>query len=436
MSVTKDLAFAERGKRLSIGAGTIDRKAIIAACIGSALEWYDAFAYLYFSLVIAKLFFPAEDPTVSLLLAVGTFGLSYLAKPLGALFFASYADRVSRKRAMTYTLSLMSLGVAIITFCPPYGTIGSAASALMLAARFIQGFSSGGEYGAATSFLVELSPLDRRGFFSSFNISAIGLTSVLGGVMGWIINANFTEAEIASYAWRIPFALGLLIIPATVYLRQRIPEPRGGPREVTPVREIFKNHKALSLLAIGAFAPITITNYALAFFLPTFVIKFLHLSPNDAFIGTAVYGLLQFFLSPVFGYVSDRYDRRGVLTVAILVLAVISIPCFLYLIAYPSLGALVVTEILLGLAATGYQAPMPAYICDLFPPEVRTTSIAVVHDLTATIFGGLTPFFITSLSALAGSNLVPGFYVAASALVAFACICALRPHQVLGLPRK
>ena len=337
---------------------------------------------------------------------------------------------------MTYTLSLMSLGVAIITFCPPYGTIGSAASALMLAARFIQGFSSGGEYGAATSFLVELSPLDRRGFFSSFNISAIGLTSVLGGVMGWIINANFTEAEIASYAWRIPFALGLLIIPATVYLRQRIPEPRGGPREVTPVREILKNHKALSLLAIGAFAPITITNYALAFFLPTFVIKFLHLSPNDAFVGTAVYGLLQFFLSPVFGYVSDRYDRRGVLTVAILVLAVISIPCFLYLIAYPSLGALVVTEILLGLAATGYQAPMPAYICDLFPPEVRTTSIAVVHDLTATIFGGLTPFFITSLSALAGSNLVPGFYVAASALVAFACICALRPHQVLGLPRK
>src|SRR5258708_23787895 len=96
----------------------IDKKAIVAACVGSALEWYDVFTYLYFSLYISKLFFPNNDPTVSLLLAVGAFGLSYLAKPLGALFFSSYADRVSRKQALTYTLCLMSVGVAVITFAP------------------------------------------------------------------------------------------------------------------------------------------------------------------------------------------------------------------------------------------------------------------------------------------------------------------------------
>ena len=152
----------------------VDRKSIIAACVGSALEWYDVFIYLYFSLTISKLFFPTDDPTVSLLLAVGAFGLSYLAKPLGALVIGSYADRVSRKKALTLTLSLMGLGIALITFVPSYGSIGVTATAILLLARLIQGFSSGGEYSAATAFLVERAPARLRGYYSSFNISAIG----------------------------------------------------------------------------------------------------------------------------------------------------------------------------------------------------------------------------------------------------------------------
>lgn len=134
---------------------TIDAKTVIASCIGTAIEWYDVIVYLYFSLTISKLFFPIGDPTVSLLVTVGAFGISYVAKPFGALFFASYADRVSRKRAFTYTLSLMTVGIVLITFTPTYGSIGILASVIMLIARFIQGFSSGGEFGTSCAFLYQ-----------------------------------------------------------------------------------------------------------------------------------------------------------------------------------------------------------------------------------------------------------------------------------------
>jgi MFS transporter, MHS family, proline/betaine transporter len=192
MSVTD---ATEPGAMALSPSDEIAPRTIIAACIGTALEWYDVFAYLYFSLTIAKLFFPAGDPSVSLMVAVGTYALTYIAKPFGAFAFASYADRVSRKKALTYTLALMSVGIALITFTPSYATIGVAASIIMMLARLIQGFSSGGEYGASTAFLVERSPERWRGYYSSFNISAIGLTSVLGGVIGMLVHSIFTQQQ-------------------------------------------------------------------------------------------------------------------------------------------------------------------------------------------------------------------------------------------------
>lgn len=409
----------------------ITKKTIFVACIGTALEWYDVFAYLYFSLTIAKLFFPASDPTVSLLLAVGTYALTYIAKPVGAFVFASYADRVSRKQALTYTLSVMALGVAIITFTPSYQTIGVAASFMMMLARLIQGFSSGGEYGTSTAFLVERSPIHLRGYYSSFNISAIGITSVLGGVLGIAIHSAFTAQQVDDWAWRLPFALGLLIIPVSVYLRRRIPEVHNGVKRArSPLTLVLKNYKQLSLLGIGAFAPITVTNAALGFFLPTYAIKFLNMSPNQAFLATALYGLVQCFLSPVFGYMSDRYGRRPIMNIAALLLAVSAIPAFYLLVKNPTLLNLVICELVLGIFATAYQGPMPALLCDLYPPEARATGVAVVHDITATVLNGFTPFVISLLVTLTGSAAIPGYYIALFAALAWFCLRGLARFDV------
>jgi MFS transporter, MHS family, proline/betaine transporter len=300
----------------------------------------------------------------------------------------------------------------------------------MMLARLIQGFSSGGEYGASTAFLVERSPPSRRGYYSSFNISAIGLTSVLGGVIGMTIHWQFTQQQVDDWAWRLPFAFGLLIIPVSIYLRRQIPELAGqAKRSHTPLRQVLKDHKAISLLGIGAFAPITVTNAALGFFLPTYAIKFLKVSPDQAFIATAIYGLLQCFLSPIFGYASDVYGRRRIMAVASVVLTILAIPCFYFMVRSPSLVTLTICDTVLGIFATAYQGPMPAFLCDLYPPELRATGVAVVHDVTATVLNGFTPFMITLFVTLTGSAIVPGVYIAIVAGIASLCVRALAPYD-------
>jgi MHS family proline/betaine transporter-like MFS transporter len=406
----------------------IQKRAIVAASLGTAIEFYDVFLYLYFSLTIAKLFFPAGDEWVSLLATVGTFAVSYLTKPLGALVFSSYADRVSRKAALTLTLSFMAAGVAITAAVPTYQTIGIAATLILVAARFIQGFSSGGEYGAATAFLVERAPADRRGFYASFQIAALGLTSIIGGLSGVLISTLMTPAQIEAGGWRLPFVFGLTIIPVALYLRRMIPEDSGGrhARSRAPLTEAIKGHKLRLLVCMGAFALVSVANYALAFYMPTYAVRNLGLAPSGAFAATILIGTVQAVLSPLFGHLSDRHGRARVMLIGAIGLAIVTLPAFLVVVNHPTVAALLCSQLVLAILLTAYQAPMPAFLCDLFPPAIRTTGVAIVHDFTATLIGGFTPFMTTLLIGLTGSNLVPGYYVGGAAAIGFLCVLLLR----------
>jgi MHS family proline/betaine transporter-like MFS transporter len=408
--------------------GRIETKAILAASIGTALEWYDVFLFLSFSLQISKLFFPASNPLVSLLATVGTFAVSYIMKPLGALVFSSYADRVSRKSALTATLSLMAVGIGMTAFAPSYASIGLSATVIIILARCIQGFSSGGEYGASTAFLVERSPAARRGFYASFNISALGFSSVMAGVAGMLVGGLLTPDEVLNWGWRLPFIFGLCIVPASLYIRRVVPEldvsGRTMPR--SPIREAVAGHKRYLLLGIGAFALVSVANYSLAFYLPTYAVRNLGLPPVSAFAGTLLIGAIQTLLAPVFGALSDRFARTSIMLFASLGLAILAVPCFLVLVAHPSVVTLLLSQAVLGIMLTAYQAPMPALLCDLFPASLRATGVAVVHDFTATAVGGFTPFAITLAIGMTGNNLIPGIYVAVAATLSLACILAIR----------
>lgn len=418
---------SEPGLALTAEA-VVSKHAIFAASIGTAVEYYDLFVYLFFSATIAKLFFPLASPFASLLATVGTYGLSFLAKPLGALIFSNYADRVSRKSALTVTLSLMAIGVGMSAFTPTYMTIGIAATIIMFLARLVQAFSTGGEYATSTAFLVDRAPQRLRGFYSSFNIAALGITSVLAGFVGLLVNKMLTTEEIANWGWRIPFVLGLAIIPCAVYLRRAIPDIDLDKRQTskTPLRAVLREHKVLLLLCIGGFILVTVSNYVLAFYLPTYAVKNLGLSSSVAFSATMMFGVLQCVLSPVFGYASDIYGRKTVMNVAAGGLIILTLPCFLMVVASPSAATLIASELLLCVFATAYQAPMPAFLCDLFPAGVRATSVAIVHDFTATAIGGFTPFFVTLMIGVTGSNLVPGVYVLGASVLGLACVVAIR----------
>lgn len=242
-------------------------RVIAAAAIGNALEWFDLLVYGYFAVTVSKLFFPAADPTVSLLLALGTFGVSYLVRPVGAIVLGSYGDRTGRKAAMTASIFLMTIGTLLMALMPTYGQIGVLAPLGVLFARLLQGFAIGGEFGSATAFLVEHRP-DRRGFLAAFQWSGQGLAAVLASAFGVILTTALTPGQLESWGWRIPFLFGLLIGPIGFYIRRSIeesPEFAQAEQTHTPVREVLTLQLDRLLLAIGVVILSTSSNYLILY---------------------------------------------------------------------------------------------------------------------------------------------------------------------------
>lgn len=211
-------------------------RTVVAASIGNALEWFDLVVYGFFAVVISKLFFPAGNDTVSLLLTLGTFGVSFFMRPLGAIVLGAYADRAGRKAALTLSILLMMVGTLIIAILPTYQSIGLAAPLILVVARLMQGFSAGGEFGSATAFLAEHVP-GRRGYFASWQIASQGLTTLLAALFGMVLTGKLSPEQMASWGWRVPFFFGLLIGPVAWYIRTKLDEtPSSSPPKPPPRR--------------------------------------------------------------------------------------------------------------------------------------------------------------------------------------------------------
>src|SRR5579883_1071334 len=173
-------------------------KLILASSLGNALEFYEILVYGYFAVVIAKVFFPAADQTVSLLVTLGSFGISFLARPVGAIFLGDYGDRKGRKKALTLSILLMTIGTGLMTIMPSYDALGIAAPILVLCARLLQGFSVGGEFASSTAFLVEHRP-DRAGFFASWQWSSQGFAAVVATGLGVLLTATLSAGALQSW---------------------------------------------------------------------------------------------------------------------------------------------------------------------------------------------------------------------------------------------
>src|SRR5436190_13252985 len=200
MSTSTTAAAAMRGA----GAAT---RLIVASSVGNALEFYEILVYGYFAVTISKVFFPAADEAVSILVTLGTFGISFLARPVGAIFLGAYGDRKGRKQALMLSILLMTIGTGLMTIMPSYGSIGLLASILVVAARLLQGFSVGGEFASSTAFLVEHRP-DRAGFFASWQWSSQGLAALVATSFGVLLTTAMSAADLQAWGWRIPPRLG------------------------------------------------------------------------------------------------------------------------------------------------------------------------------------------------------------------------------------
>jgi MHS family proline/betaine transporter-like MFS transporter len=394
-------------------------------------EWYDFFVYAFLSVTIARVFFPTGSELSSVLLAVATFGVGFVMRPVGAAVLGAYADRVGRKAALTATIGLMALGTALIALAPTYQAIGVWAPLLVVISRLLQGFSCGGELGGATAILIESAPAQRRGLYASLQLASQDAAFVLGSLVTLVVTTSITPARVEAGGWRWPFLVGVLIVPVGLYIRCRLVEPElflKSRREVmaSPLTEAVKRHARPMLAAVGVSALYVVAPYVLLLYMPTFAVRQLGLPATDALIAGTITGCVSMGLCPIVAVVSDRVGRKPLLLAAALLMAMLTYPAFELLVAYPSTWTVIGVQLATGVLLVMYSGPALALLGELFPTHVRSTAVALAYSLAVAALAGFAQAIVTWLIAATGNGAAPAFYVTGAAVISLAALWNVR----------
>jgi MHS family proline/betaine transporter-like MFS transporter len=402
------------------------RRIIFSSSVGNALEWFDFSVYGYFAGIIAKQFFPMHDEWLSTLLAIATFGISFLMRPIGAVVLGIYGDRKGRKAALTLAITLMMAGTLTMAVMPPYAMIGLAAPVLILVARLVQGFAVGGEFGSATAFMVEHSPT-KRGYYASWQFASQGLAAILAAAFGSMLTAWMSPEHLGNWGWRIPFLFGVLIGPIGYYIRSHLDETpeflamrrqrdTAAAAAADPTAS-FGSQWVNLLLAIGIVAQSTVGVYVLQLYMPMYAVKQLHMPAAVSFGAVVLNGGLQLILSPVMGAWSDRIGRIRIMLGTSILMGLLIYPMFALLQSYPTVGWLLLLQGTSGILKAAYSGPMPALMSEIFPTHVRSTGLSIAYSIGVTIFGGFSPTIVETFIHLTGDKLAPSYYVLIAALL-------------------
>jgi len=396
---------------------------IFAAVIGNALEWYDFVIYGFMTVIISRLFFPAESEYASLLIAMATFGVGFFMRPVGGVLIGLYADRRGRKAALQLIILLMTIATAMIAFAPTYAAIGIAAPAIMVLARLLQGAATGGEFASATAFLIESGPPERRGFFGSLQMVGQSIAALTGATAGMLVTQGLTPEQIDDWGWRLPFLFGLLIGPVGLWMRRHLSETEefvAASQDDTQhlgLMAVLREHLRDVLVCFGLVVSATIMFYVVLIYMPTYAKTQLNIPLKDAFTAQVAGLIFLTVLIPLFGILSDRIGRRAVLMLAALLYLVLTYPMMAWMLAEPSLIRLAVMQVALCSAiAVGFGAISTA-LAEQFPVRQRSTGLALAYNMAVMIFGGFAQLIVTWLIKETGSLLAPSFYVMFGATV-------------------
>jgi MFS transporter, MHS family, proline/betaine transporter len=407
---------------------------VAAAVIGNALEWYDFIVFGFFAVIIAKLFFPADSQYASLLLTTATFGVGFFMRPVGGVLLGIYADRRGRKAALLLVVGLMTVAIALIGFAPTYAAIGIGAPLIIVLARLLQGFSAGGEFASATSFLIESAPVGQRGYYGSWQMVGQGLAILVGALLGTFLTRTFTPEALTSWGWRIPFLFGLVIGPLGLFIRRRLDETSvflatsQKPEQRPSLGSAVALHTKETLVCVGIVIAGTISFYIILLYMPTFARVQLHLPLDEAFFAQAVSLACTVVLTPISGIVSDRIGRKPIVIGAMVLYLVLTYPLFSWMNANPSLTSLMITQIALCSVVGIFFGPMSTVVAEQFPAHIRSTGLGLSYNIAVMVFGGFAPFFVTWLIQTTGSPVAPAFYVMFGAAVGLLAAFFLKEH--------
>jgi MHS family alpha-ketoglutarate permease-like MFS transporter len=369
-------------------------RGIIGGSAGNLVEWYDWYAYSAFSIYFSASFFPKGDQTAQLLNTAGVFALGFFMRPIGGWLFGRLADKQGRKRSMALSVLLMSGGSLLIACTPSYAAIGLAAPALLLLARLLQGLSVGGEYGVSATYLSEMATSRRRGFYSSFQyVTLVGGQLIALGIQLVLQNLLLTEAELHTWGWRIPFAIGAALSLFALYLRRRLPETAAFQKEEAKaqqkgtIKELLNHPKAIGVV-VGLTLGGTLAFYTYTTYMQKFLVNTVHLTKQQSTAISFSTLLLFALLQPVFGGLSDRVGRKPLLIGFGILGTLCTVPLLTALsnTSSPLVAALLLMAALV--IVSGYTSINAVVKAELFPAEVRALGVGLPYAITVALFGG------------------------------------------------
>ena len=406
---------------------------VFASCLGTIIEWYDFLIYATAAaLVFNKAFFPTFDPLAGTLAALGSYAVGFVARPLGGALFGHFGDRLGRKSMLVLTLFIMGLSTFCIGLLPTYASIGVLAPILLIALRIIQGIGLGGEWGGASLMVLEHAPADRRGFYTSFVQIGFPIGLVLATLVFALV-AKLPDADFASYGWRIPFLVSIVLLAIGTFVRSRLPE--------TPVFEGLKMREALSgnpfgeavtgntktfLIAVGLKLSEVSWVYMLTVFVVVYATTKLGL-PKPLMLDAVMYAaLLELVSLPLFGWLSDKIGRRPLFILGAVFTIVFAFPLFWMLESKST--ALIFTAVMVAMNfGHGMMfATESCYFPELFGPRVRYSGASFGFQLSAAIGGGFAPIIATAMVGYFGGTTGVSIMMIALALITLSAALAAR----------
>ncbi|WP_172135306.1 MFS transporter [Adlercreutzia sp. ZJ473] len=417
------------------------KKVVFSSFLGNFIEWFDYASYSYLATVIALVFFPDADKTVAVMSTFGVFALSFLVRPVGAIFWGNMGDKKGRKWALSISILLMSGATFLIGCLPGYAVLGVGAPLLLLLLRMLQSFSASGEYAGAATFIAEYAPKNHRGFYCSMVPASTAAGLLIGSMFAtFMFNAwGATSSFVIEWGWRIPFLLALPLGYITHYIRthledspvyaemQRKLEYTGNPPEKQPIRTLFTKHFKVLVISFGACVLNAVGFYAVLTYLPNYLETTLSYDASAASTITTI--VLVVYIAFIFlsGRVSDRFGRKKMLIIACVGFIVCTIPAFMLLGTLDFMVILVV-ELLMCLILTINDGTLASYLTETFPTEVRYSGFALSFNLANAIFGGSASYISFWLISVTGSDIAPAFYMVFIAVIALVAMIASHEH--------
>ncbi|MGW0782778.1 MFS transporter [Streptomyces sp. NPDC002125] len=415
---------------------------VVRGCLGNLVEWYDWFAYATFSIYFASVFFPEGDQTAQLLSTAVVFAVGFFMRPLGGWLLGAYADRFGRRSALTLSVTLMSAGSLTIAFAPGHDAIGLWAPALLVLARLAQGLSVGGEFGSSASYLSEVAPAGRRGFYSSFQYVSIVLGQLAALLVAIVLQNVLTEDQLHGWGWRIPFVIGAVAGLVVMYLRRTMEESehfeqerartaaqRPEERERKGLVALFAEYPRQLLAVFGLAIGGTVAFYTYTTYLQKYLV-------NTAGIPKATVTLIGFaalfvymLMQPAVGALSDRIGRRPVMFAFSGGCMLLTVPLMTLLGRTSSPWIAFLLMVVALTFVTGYSALAAIIKAEMFPTKVRALGVGLPHALVTATFGGLTEPIALALKDAGQENLFFWYVTGCVGLTFLATLLVREPSR-------